>query len=230
MGGINYLTGQVFDMQAITKATHEVGAIAGFDLAHAAGNIPMQLHDWNVDFAVWCTYKYINSGPGSVAGAFVHERHANDNTLPRFAGWWGYEESTRFLMKKGFVPMHGAAGWQLANQNILSNAAHQASLDIFDRTSMEALRAKSELLTGYLEFLLLQVTTVGIQIITPQDARGAQLSIVIDKGKAFFNYLMENGVIGDWREPDVIRLAPAPLYCSFADVFRCYQVIQAYKG
>ncbi len=230
MGGINYLTGQVFDMEAITKATHSVGAIAGFDLAHAAGNIPMQLHNWGVDFAVWCTYKYINSGPGSVAGAFVHERHANDSTLPRFAGWWGYEESTRFLMKKGFVPMHGAAGWQLANQNILSNAAHQASLDIFSRTSMDALRAKSELLTSYLEFLLLQVNTVGIQIITPANARGAQLSIVIDKGKAFFNYLMENGVIGDWREPDVIRLAPAPLYCSFADVYKCYQVFQAYKG
>jgi len=229
MGGINYLTGQVFDMGQITQAAHKVGAFVGFDLAHAAGNIPLNLHDWGTDFAVWCTYKYMNSGPGSVAGAFVHEKHATDTTLPRFAGWWGYEESTRFLMKKGFIPMKGAAGWQLANQNILSNAAHQASLDIFSRTSMLELRAKSELLTGYLEYLINQVTTLGIQIITPSYARGAQLSMVVDSGKEFFNYLMDNGVIGDWREPDVIRLAPAPLYCSFADVYRCFEIIQAYK-
>ena len=154
MGGINYYTGQVFDMEAITKAGHEVGAVVGFDLAHAAGNVPVKLHDWNVDFAVWCTYKYLNSGPGGTSGVFVHERHGNNPDLPRFAGWWGHDAEARFQMKKGFIPMQGAEGWQLSNGQIIPFAIHRASLELFDEAGMDNLRAKSEKLTGYLEYLI----------------------------------------------------------------------------
>ncbi|HLP32292.1 MAG TPA: kynureninase [Bacteroidia bacterium] len=227
MGGVNYYTGQAYDMQAITKAAHEAGAYAGFDLAHAAGNLHLQLHDWDVDFAVWCSYKYLNSGPGGTSGAFVHERHADNKELIRFAGWWGHNEEERFLMKKGFNPMLGAQGWQLSNAQVFPMAIHKASLDIFDEAGMKQLRDKSVQLTGYLEFVLDEVNAgleehEQLKIITPRDVnqRGAQLSVVAgERGRALFKFLTENGVVADWREPDVIRMAPAPLYNSFTDVY-----------
>ena len=230
MGGINYYTGQVFDMEAITKTGHEAGAIVGFDLAHAAGNIPVKLHDWDVDFAVWCTYKYLNSGPGGTSGVFVHERHANNPDLPRFAGWWGHDASSRFQMKKGFIPMQGAAGWQLSNAQILPLAVHRASLEIFDEAGMENMRAKSEKLTGYLEYLINDVH-VGkdvLEMITPIDpkARGCQISILVkQKARELFNKLMEAGIIVDYREPNVIRVAPTPLYNSFVEVFLFSEIL-----
>ncbi|QNF31547.1 kynureninase [Adhaeribacter swui] len=229
MGGLNYYTGQVFDLAAITQAGHAAGAQIGFDLAHAAGNVLLNLHDWEVDFAVWCTYKYLNSGPGGVGAAFVHEKHANNPDLPRFAGWWGHNQEERFQMKKGFKPMEGAAGWQLSNGAILTMAAHKAALDIFDEAGMPALRAKSEQLTGYLEFLIkeLGLPNSKLQIITPTEpaARGCQLSLLVHQnGRALFEKLTAAGVILDWREPNVIRVAPVPLYNSFEDVF-CFAEI-----
>jgi kynureninase len=233
MGGLNYYTGQVFDMQAITKAGQKAGAFVGFDLAHAAGNIRLHLHQWNVDFAVWCTYKYLNSSPGGVAGAFIHERHANNMQLPRFAGWWGHQEEERFQMKKGFKPMYGADGWQLANSPILLMAAHKAALDIFDEAGMDAVTMKSKKLTGYLEFLLKSNPAVekSIQIITPAnpDERGSQLSLLVKEGgKQLFEHISDEGVIADWREPDAIRVAPAPLYNTFEEVFLFNQIISKY--
>ena len=222
MGGVNYYTGQLFDMQAITAAAHSVGAKAGFDLAHAAGNIPVKLHDWKVDFAVWCTYKYLNSGPGGTSGVFVHEKHGNKPELNRFAGWWGHDEKERFQMKKGFIPMHGAAGWQLSNAQILPMAAHKASLEIFAEAGIENLRKKSELLTAYLEYILAGFSK-HLQIITPPDPnqRGCQLSIIVkENGKQLFDFLETQGILPDWREPDVIRMSPVPLYNSFEDVFK----------
>lgn len=223
-GGLQYYTGQLFDMEAITAAGHQAGAFVGFDLAHAAGNVPLQLHDWDVDFATWCSYKYMNSGPGNVSGIFVHERFAHDSTIPRFAGWWGHREDERFQMKKGFQPMPGADGWQLSNSNVIASAAHLASLEIFDEVGMQALRAKSLKLTGYLELIIDQLSGEDkiFEIITPRnpEERGAQLSIFFHRnGKLMFDYLVEQGVIGDWREPNVIRIAPAPLYNSFEDVY-----------
>lgn len=231
-GGVNYYTGQFYDLASITRAAHKAGAYAGFDLAHAAGNLPLQLHDWGVDFAVWCSYKYLNSGPGGPSGAFVHERHSADAALPRFAGWWGHDESERFKMRKGFKPMPGADGWQLSNAQIFSFAAHKASLDIFDAAGMDALRAKSLQLTGYLEFILDDVNREShrFRIITPRDpqARGCQISALTDaRGKALFDFLTENGAIADWREPNVIRLAPVPLYNSFEDVWRLGELIRS---
>jgi kynureninase len=227
IGGVNYYTGQLFDMQKITAAGHAVGAFVGWDLAHAAGNIKLQLHDWNVDFAAWCTYKYLNSSPGGVSGMFVHEKHAKKPELPRFAGWWGHDKSTRFLMEPGFKPMVGAEGWQLSNAPILGMAAHLASLDLFDEAGMDALCDKRDLLTAYLEFLIEQVSEQNkaictFEIITPKDKnkRGAQLSLLIHGGgKAVFDRLSDLGVVVDWREPNVIRLAPAPMYNSFEDVY-----------
>ena len=229
-GGVNYYTGQFYDLPAIAAAAHRVGACAGFDLAHAAGNLPLHLHDWDADFAVWCSYKYLNSGPGGPSGAFVHERHGNNPALPRFAGWWGHDEKERFKMRKGFKPMRGAEGWQLSNAQIFSFAAHKASLDIFDAAGMEALREKSLHLTGYMEYILDEVNRVKnrFRIITPRDpaARGCQLSAFTDKrGKALYDYLSENGVVADWREPNVIRFAPVPLYNSFEDVWRLGQLL-----
>lgn len=223
-GGLQYYTGQVFDMKAITEAGHQVGAFVGFDLAHAAGNIPLHLHDWDVDFATWCSYKYLNSGPGNVSGIYVHERFAHDSSIPRFAGWWGHQEDERFLMEKGFKPMPGADGWQLSNGNVIASAAHLASLEIFEEVGLEALRAKSLKLTGFLEYIIDELSGDSglFQIITPRnpEERGAQLSIFFhEKGKEMFDYLVEHGVIGDWREPNVIRIAPAPLYNSFQDVY-----------
>lgn len=229
-GGVNYYTGQFYDLEKITVAGHRAGAVVGFDLAHAAGNVPLQLHDWGPDFAVWCSYKYLNSGPGGPSGAFVHERHANNPALPRFAGWWGHDENERFQMKKGFKPMSGAAGWQLSNAQIFAFAAHKASLDLFDRAGMEPLRAKSLLLTAFLEQVLTDAEGGRnlFHIITPHDpaARGCQLSLLTDShGKALFEYLSENGVLADWREPNVIRFAPVPLYSTFEDVWRLGELV-----
>ncbi|SFG62946.1 kynureninase [Pontibacter chinhatensis] len=231
MGGINYYTGQVFDMAAITKASHEAGALVGFDLAHAAGNVPLYLHDWNVDFAVWCTYKYLNSGPGGTSGVFVHERHGNDHNIPRFAGWWGHDADVRFQMKKGFIPMQGAAGWQLSNAQILPMAVHRAALELVDEAGgMEALRAKSEKLTGYLEYLIndVHVGKEVLEMITPTDpqARGCQISLLVKRdSRLLFNKLMEAGIIVDYREPNVIRVAPTPLYNSFEEVYRFSEIL-----
>ncbi|MDG1147409.1 MAG: kynureninase [Crocinitomicaceae bacterium] len=227
IGGVNYYTGQLFDMEAITKAGHAVGAKVGFDLAHAAGNINLKLHDWGVDFAAWCGYKYLNSSPGGVSGIFVHERHAYNPDLPRFAGWWGYDKETRFQMEPGFNPMRGAEGWQLSNAPVLGMAAHLASLDIFDEAGMDRIGAKRDVMTAYLAFIIEDVSKRNsdrctFEIITPKDKskRGAQLSILAHgQGKALFDALTKKGVISDWREPNVIRIAPAPLYNSFED---CY--------
>jgi kynureninase len=231
MAGLQYYTGQLFDMKAITTAAHEVGAVAGFDLAHAAGNASLSLHDWEVDFATWCSYKYMNSGPGNVSGIYIHEKYADRPDLPRFAGWWGHDEQQRFQMEKGFLPMHGADGWQLANSNILGLAAHQASLDIFQTAGISNLRSKSEKLTGYLEYLILEINGDSgvLEIITPENPaeRGCQLSLLIHQGgKAVFDEFYKNGVVGDWRNPNVIRLAPTPLYNSFLDVFRFAQILE----
>jgi kynureninase len=223
IGGVNYYTGQVFDMKGITEAGHKAGAFVGFDLAHAAGNIKLHLHDWNVDFACWCSYKYLNSGPGSVAGAFVHQRHLNDPDIPRFAGWWGHDKTTRFKMEKGFAPMHTAEAWQLSNAPVFSMAAHKASIDIFDEAGMDALVEKSKKLTGYLDFMVKEIGR-GLEIITPAE-RGCQLSIIAH-GKVLHEKLMERGVIADWREPNVIRCAPVPLYNSFEDVHEFGKILE----
>ncbi len=230
MGGVNYYTGQAFDMEAIAKTAHDVGATVGFDCAHAAGNLNLKLHDWNVDFAVWCTYKYLNSGPGGTSGVFVHERHGNNPDLIRFAGWWGHDEKERFQMKKGFKPMEGAAGWQLSNAQIFPMAIHKASLDLFDEAGIENLRAKSETLTGYLEFILSDYSKHLI-VITPKTAadRGCQLSIIVkENGKKLFDYLEANGIMPDWREPDVIRMSPVPMYNTFEEVFYIGKALESY--
>ena len=230
IGGVNYFTGQVFDMKSITKAGHNVGAIVGFDLAHAAGNLHLELHNWEVDFAVWCSYKYLNSGPGGVAGAFVHEKHLKNTTIPQFAGWWGHDKETRFLMDSKFLPIQTAERWQLSNAPVLSMAACRASLDIFDEVGMPALDKKSKLLTAYLEFIIEEINTEKnncLQIITPKNNRGCQLSIVAHGyGKSLYNQLIESGVIPDWREPNVIRCAPVPLYNSFEDIFRFGEILK----
>ena len=226
IGGVNYYTGQAFDMAAIARAGHAAGALVGFDLAHAAGNLPLHLHDWDVDFACWCSYKYLNSGPGGPAGVFVHERFAHRPDLLRLAGWWGHDPADRFQMKKGFRPMPGAAGWQLSNAPILPMAVHRASLALVDRAGgMAALRRKSEQLTAYLEHLIqgLDLPPDVLEIITPADPaqRGCQLSVLVHRrGRALFDHLAAQGVVADWREPNVIRLAPVPFYNSFADVAR----------
>ncbi len=221
MGGVNYYTGQAFDMKAITDTGHRVGAMVGFDLAHAAGNLELRLHDWNVDFAVWCSYKYLNAGPGGIAGAFVHQRHANSFELPRFAGWWGHNKQTRFLMGPDFDPLPGAEGWQLSNPPIFQLAALRASLEIFDEAGISNLRAASIELTNHLEKLLSEIEDDRISIITPTDPaqRGCQLSIrVRDADKTLFEAITARGVIADWREPDVIRVAPVPLYNTLEDI------------
>jgi len=232
-GGVNYYTGQFFDLKKITEAGHAAGAMVGFDLAHAAGNVLLELHNWGPDFAVWCSYKYLNAGPGGPSGAFVHERHARNASLPRFAGWWGHDEAERFKMKKGFIPMAGAAGWQLSNAQIFSFAAYRASLDIHDAAGMAALRKKSVLLSEYLFFIVQALIEKGLpfQIITPPQMvdRGCQVSILTDdKGKEIFDHLSQNGVVCDWREPNVIRLAAVPLYNSFEDIWQFGQILETY--
>jgi len=226
LGGVNYATGQSFDMAEITKAGHRKGCRVAFDLAHAAGNIPLRLHDWGPDFAVWCSYKYLNGGPGCVAGCFVHERHAYAWDLPRFAGWWGHDEKTRFQMGAEFRPMAGAEGWQLSNPPILALAPLRASMELFSEAGMERLRAKSIDLTGYMEFLLRRKASEKFPIITPseQGRRGAQLSIRLPgQGRGICDKLTMEGVIGDWREPDTYRVAAVPLYNSYHDVYRFVQ-------
>ena len=225
LGGVNYYTGQVFNFEIITKLAQNKEILVGFDLAHAAGNIKLELHKWGVDFAVWCSYKYLNSGPGSVAGAFVHEKHHNTN-LPRFAGWWGHNKEERFKMPDKFNPITSAEGWQLSNPPILSLAAIRASLSIFDEVGMDKLVSKSKKLTDYLVFLLNSIETDRIEIITPKE-RGCQLSIRVKNGdKKLFDSITRKVVIADWREPDVIRVAPIPLYNSFQDVFNFYSILK----
>jgi kynureninase len=221
LGGVNYATGQAFDMAGITRAGRARGCVVGFDLAHAAGNLLLRLNEWGPDFAVWCSYKYLNGGPGCIAGCFVHERHNRDLDLPRLAGWWGHDEASRFLMGPNFQPMVGAEGWQLSNPSIISLAALRASMDIFHEAGMERLRTKSIVLTSYLEFLLNQNPSSSFSIVTPheEERRGAQLSIRIPRnGRILCDKLAEEGVICDWREPDMLRVAPVPLYNSFQDV------------
>ena len=227
IGGVNYYNGQVMDMKAITAAAHKAGAYAGFDLAHAAGNIELDLHNWEVDFACWCSYKYLNSGPGGVAGVYIHQKHASDTSMPRLAGWWGHNKESRFLMKPGFEAIPTAEGWQLSNAPVLSMAAHKAAIDIFDEAGMGALTIKSKKLTSYLLFLLDDMNKASekniTQVITPtgENEYGCQVSILMLKdGKAVFNALTSQGIIADWREPDVIRVAPVPLYNSFEDVWK----------
>ncbi len=222
--GVQYYTGQLFDLPAIVTAAQESGAVVGLDLAHAVGNVPLRLHNWNVDFAVWCSYKYLNAGPGNTGGVFVHERYARDASLPRFAGWWGHDEGERFRMQPGFKPMPGADGWQLSNVNILSMAAQRAALAITERAGMAALRRKSVLLTGFLEECLQKRGLLDgpVRLVTPREseARGCQLSLTVAGGKRVFDALARAGVVADWREPDVIRVAPVPLYNTFAEVYR----------
>ena len=230
LGGVNYATGQAFDMEGITKAGQRKGCVVGFDLAHAAGNIPLRLHDWGPDFGVWCSYKYLNGGPGCVGGCFVHERHAYSPELPRFAGWWGHDEKTRFQMGPEFQAMVGAEGWQLSNPPILALAPLRASMEIFAAAGLEQLRAKSVSLTGYMEFLLDQHVSPKFSIITPREheRRGAQLSIRLPgNGRSLCDRLAEQGVIGDWREPDTFRVAAIPLYNSYQDVYRFVQRFSA---
>jgi kynureninase len=233
IGGVNYYTGQVFDMKAITDAGHKYGAYVGFDLAHAAGNIKLELHDWGVDFAAWCSYKYMNSGPGNVSGIFVHEMHHNNTDLPRFAGWWGHNKERRFKMEPQFDPVRGAEGWQISNLPVISLAPYLASVEMFAEVGMDKLIAKRNLITSYLEFILHEVDKEidgsEFEVITPsnQEERACQLSVFLHgQGRALFDYLMKNGVITDWREPNVIRLAPAPFYCSFEDMYEFGQILK----
>ena len=237
MGAVNYYTGQYFDLEKISSAAHKAGATVGFNLAHATGNAMMKLHDWNVDYACFCSYKYLNSGPGGVSGIFVHEKFADDKSIPRFAGWWGNDPETRFKIPRNFVPARGARSWQLSNAPVLSMAALKASLDLFEDAGLDVLRKKSVQLTGYLEFIIQEINKtqkektgeIAIDIITPSDpeSRGCQLSMIMKKnGKQIFEKLSEQGVITDWREPNVIRAAPAPLYNSFTDVYEFGQVLQ----
>ena len=222
LGGINYYSGQAIDMKTITSAGHAVGAYVGFDLAHVAGNLVLELHNWQVDFAVWCTYKYLCAGPGSPSGIFIHNMH-HEWTGPRFEGWWGHNKKTRFRMESKFDPIPTAEGWQISNAPVLGMAPLLASLEIFDDVGMPAIRKKSEYLTNYLEFLI-QNNVPGVSIITPK-RRGAQLSLVLKSGKKTFNHLMNKDVICDWREPDVIRIAPHPLFNSFSEVYRFVKLL-----
>lgn len=233
IGGVNYYTGQVFDMKTITEAGHKQGAYVGWDLAHAAGNIELHLNEWKVDFAAWCSYKYMNSGPGNASGCFVHEMHHNDSELPRFAGWWGHNKERRFKMEPKFDPVRGAEGWQISNLPILSLAPYLASVNMFAEVGMTKLITKRNLITSYLEFILHEIANeiegANFEIITPsnQEERGCQLSVYLHgQGRELFERLMKNGVITDWREPNVIRLAPAPFYCSFEDMYAFGQILK----
>jgi len=229
-GGVNYYSGQVLDMESITKAAHAAGITCGFDLAHAVGNVELKMHEWDVDFACWCSYKYLNSGPGGVSGVFINKRHIDNKDIPRFAGWWGHTKETRFKMEKGFEPIPTAEGWQVSNAPVLSMAAHKASLDIFEEAGLSNLFAKGQLLSDYLLFILNDInagsTEKLIEVITPANAKGCQVSmLMLKKGKEIFEALKQNGVLADWREPNVIRVAPVPLYNTFTDVFLFGQII-----
>ena len=234
IGGVNYYNGQVLDMKSITKAGKEVGAVVGWDLAHAAGNVELKLHDWDVDFAAWCSYKYMNSGPGNTSGCFVHEKYHGKKEIPRFEGWWGHNKERRFLMEPDFQPEPNANAWQISNAPVLALAPYLASLELFQEVGMNALIEKRKKIVSYLEFILKATAKeVGgdFEIITPsnEEERGTQLSVFLHgEGKELFHYLMKNGVITDWREPNVIRLAPAPFYCSYVDMYEFGQVLKSY--
>lgn len=233
MPGVQYYTGQVFDCAKITDAGHRKGCVVGLDLAHATGNVPLQLHDWQTDFAVWCSYKYLNAGPGAIGGCFVHERHGQQFDLPRFAGWWGHDKTTRFQMPDQFSVLPGAEGWQISNPSILSAAPLLASLDLFDEAGIDSLHTKSEKLTGFLEFLINRRCSDKVSIITPKavDERGCQLSVTLSQNaeanKAVYKKLTDSGIVCDWREPDVIRVAPAPLYNRFSEVFDFVKILDS---
>lgn len=232
IGGVNYYTGQVLEMETITKAGREIGAFVGWDLAHAAGNIELNLSEWNVDFAAWCSYKYMNSGPGNASGCFINEKYHNQKNIPRFEGWWGHSKERRFLMEPEFQPENGADAWQISNAPVLALAPYLASLEMFEEVGMSALIEKRNKIVAYLEFVLHEIdkeVDSTFEIITPakQEERGTQLSVFLHgEGRELFNYLMKNGVITDWREPNVIRLAPAPFYCSFEDMFQFGQILK----
>lgn len=233
LGGVNYYTGQVLDMETIAVAAKNAGITIGYDLAHAAGNVNLELHNWGVDFACWCSYKYLNSGPGGVSGVYIHERHAKNTELSRFAGWWGYEKETRFEMRKGFQPMATAEGWQISNAPVLSMAAHKAALDIFSEAGKEKIYTKGKLLSDYLMYLIdeinAEVANPFIEMITPRNDKGCQVSLLIHKdGKKIFEALKKHGVIADWREPNVIRVAPVALYNSFEDVYQFGAIIRSF--
>lgn len=232
-GGVNYYTGQAFDLKAITAAAHDAGALVGFDLAHAAGNIALELHDWDVDFACWCSYKYLNSGPGAVAGAFIHQRFHKDESIARFAGWWGYEKATRFKMEKGFRPVESAEGWSVSTPAMLLFACHRAALDIFQEAGMKNIVEKGKMLNDYLFFIIDEINRAQpeqiIELLTPRGdgEKGNQVSMFMhQKGREIFTGLGENGIFADWREPNVIRIAPAPLYNTFEEVWKFGQVMQ----
>jgi kynureninase len=227
IGGVNYYTGQVFDMKTITKAAKAKGITVGWDLAHGAGNIQLNLHDWDVDFAAWCSYKYLNSGPGSISSIFVHEKHHTNEDLPKFSGWWGYRKSDRFEMKKGFVPIPTAESWQLSNAPVFAMAAYKVSLDIFMEAGFDNLQTKTKKMRGFMDFVLQEVQKGQdkqvVELITPSkdEERGCQFSLFVHGyDKKLFDLLTEEGVIADWREPNVIRIAPVPLYNSYEDIFR----------
>ncbi len=232
--GVQYYTGQVFDIKKITEKAHSIGALAGFDLAHAAGNIELKLNEWHVDFAAWCSYKYLNSGPGSVGGVYINEKFANDNTLPRLAGWWGHNEKERFKMLKGFQPEFGAAGWQLSNAPVFSMAIHKVSLEIFATAGINNLVRKAKELNAYLEFIIKDSIQsnpkLSLNIITPSaPERGCQISLLTDdNGKKLFDHLTLNGVIADWRNPNVIRIAPVPLYNTFEDIYEFGTILKLF--
>jgi kynureninase len=232
LGGINYYTGQLYDIKYITEAAHAAGAMAGYDLAHVAGNTPMELHKWKADFAVWCSYKYLNAGPGAASGIYINAKYANDTNYQRMGGWWGNAEKTRFKMEKGFIPKAGAGGWQISTAQVFNMVSLKASLELFEEAGIKNIRKKSVLLTGYLEFLLNQLTNINFEIITPADSfqRGAQLSLYFKtNARAIHEKLTKNGIIVDYREPGVIRVAPAPLYNSFKEVYKFYEVLKAFK-
>lgn len=232
LGGVNYYTGQVLDIEKITKAGHDVGAFVGWDLAHAAGNIELKLSEWNVDFAAWCSYKYMNSGPGNASGCYINKKYHNKKDIPRFEGWWGHNKERRFLMEPEFQPEPTANAWQISNAPILALAPYLASLELFDEVGMPALIEKRNKIVAYLEYVLHEIdkeVESTFEVITPSDQkeRGTQLSVFLHgEGKEIFNYLMQNGVMLDWREPNVIRLAPAPFYCSYEDVFEFGQILK----
>jgi kynureninase len=232
LGGINYYTGQLFDLRLITEAAHKAGALAGFDLAHAIGNVPLHLHDWGVDFAVWCSYKYLNGGPGAVGGAYLHEKYARDKDFVRLGGWWGNDEASRFRMEKGFIAKPNADGWNMSTAQVFNMVSLKASLAIIEEAGIARMQTKSTELTSWLHFLLLTLTDIRFSVITPADPRrrGAQLSLFFEeRAKEIHQKMTDAGIVVDYREPGVIRVAPAPLYNSFEEVYRFYHILKTFQ-